>query len=121
MPTRSFLPIGKEENFTGLIDLVQNVAYSFDENPDDLLGLNPVTMAIPDNLVAQAKEYRDKLIEAVCDFDDVIAEKYLNGHEISVPELLLGVRKATISLQFTGVIPGSAYKKKVFSVCLIAS
>jgi len=107
-----FLPIGKEENFTGLIDLVQNVAYSFDENPDDLLGLNPVTMAIPDNLVAQAKEYRDKLIEAVCDFDDVIAEKYLNGHEISVPELLLGVRKATISLQFTGVIPGSAYKKK---------
>jgi len=41
-----FLPIGKEENFTGLIDLVQNVAYSFDENPDDLLGLNPVTMAM---------------------------------------------------------------------------
>ena len=69
-------------------------------------------MPIPDNLVAQAKEYRDKLIEAVCDFDDVIAEKYLNGQEISVPELLLGVRKATISLQFTGVIPGSAYKKK---------
>jgi elongation factor G len=107
-----FLPIGKEENFTGLIDLVQNVAYSFEENPDDLLGLNPATMPIPDALVAQAKEYRDKLIEAVCDFDDVIAEKYLNGQEISVPELLLGVRKATISLQFTGVIPGSAYKKK---------
>jgi len=107
-----FLPIGKEENFSGLIDLVQNVAYSFDENPDDALGLNPVTLPIPDNLVAQAKEYRDKLIEAVSDFDDVIAEKYLNGEEITVPELLLGVRKATISLQFTGVIPGSAYKKK---------
>ena len=107
-----FLPIGKEENFSGLIDLVQNVAYSFDENPDDLLGLNPTTMPIPDSLVAQTKEYRDKLIEAVSDFDDVIAEKYLNGEEISVPELLLGVRKATISLQFTGVIPGSAYKKK---------
>ncbi len=107
-----FLPIGKEENFSGLIDLVQNVAYSFEENPNDLLGLNPATMPIPENLVAQAKEYRDKLIEAVSDFDDVIAEKYLNGEEISVPELLLGVRKATISLQFTGVIPGSAYKKK---------
>ncbi len=107
-----FLPIGKEENFSGLIDLVQNVAYSFDENPDDLLGLKPTTMPIPDSLVAQTKEYRDKLIEAVSDFDDVIAEKYLNGEEISVPELLLGVRKATISLQFTGVIPGSAYKKK---------
>ncbi|MDP3068836.1 MAG: elongation factor G [Opitutaceae bacterium] len=107
-----FLPIGKEEGFSGLVDLVQNVAYSFDESPDDQLGLNPVTIPIPENMVSQAKEYRDKLIEAVCDFDDVIAEKYLNGEEISVEELLLGVRKATISLQFTGVIPGSAYKKK---------
>ncbi len=107
-----YLPIGKEENFSGLIDLVQNVAYSFEEDPSDLLGMNPKTMPIPADMQAQAKEYRDKLIEAVCDFDDVIAEKYLNGQEISVPELLLGVRKATISLQFTGVIPGSAFKKK---------
>ena len=106
-----FLPIGKEENFTGLIDLVQNVAYIFDETTDPL-GMNPVTSAIPADLVAQTKEYRDKLIEAVSDFDDVIAEKYLNGVEISVAELMLGVRKATISLQFTGVIPGSAFKKK---------
>ncbi len=106
-----FLPIGKEENFTGLIDLVQNVAYIFDETTDPL-GMNPVTSAIPADLQAQAKEYRDKLIEAVSDFDDVIAEKYLNGVEVSVAELMLGVRKATISLQFTGVIPGSAFKKK---------
>src|SRR5205814_10176618 len=63
-------------------------------------------------MVAQAKEYRDKLIEAVCDFDDVIAEKYLGGEEVSVDELMLGVRKATISLGFTGVVPGSAFKKK---------
>ncbi len=107
-----FLPIGKEEGFAGLVDLVQNVAYSFEEDPADQLGMNPKTMPIPDEMVAQAKEYREKLIEAVCDFDDVIAEKYLNGEEISVPELMLGVRKATISLQFTGVIPGSAFKKK---------
>jgi len=70
-----FLPIGKEENFSGLIDLVQNVAYSFEEDPKDLLGMNPKTMPIPADLVAQAKEYREKLVEAVCDFDDVIAEK----------------------------------------------
>ena len=107
-----FLPIGKEENFSGLVDLVQNVAYSFDEDPADQLGMNPKTLPIPAEMVAQAKEYREKLIEAVCDFDDVIAEKYLNGEEITVPELMLGVRKATISLQFTGVIPGSAFKKK---------
>src|SRR5215207_10159353 len=107
-----FLPIGKEENFTGLVDLVQNIAYSFSESADDPLGMNPTTIPIPDEMKAQAKEYRDKLIEAVSDFDDVIAEKYLNGEEIGVNELMLGVRKATISLQFTGVFPGSAFKKK---------
>jgi elongation factor G len=52
------------------------------------------------------------LIEAVSDFDDVIAEKYLGGEEISVNELMLGIRKATISLRFTWVVPGSAFKKK---------
>jgi len=106
-----FIPIGKEENFTGLVDLVQNIAYIFDETKDPL-GMAPVTSAIPADMQAQAKEYRDKLIEAVSDFDDVIAEKYLGGEEITVDELMLGVRKATISLQFTGVIPGSAFKKK---------
>jgi len=106
-----FLPIGKEENFNGLVDLVQNVAYIFDETTDPL-GLNPITTEVPANMVEQTKEYRDKLLEAVSDFDDVIAEKYLNGEEISVEEFMLGVRKATISLQFTGVIPGSAFKKK---------
>jgi elongation factor G len=107
-----FLPIGKEENFTGLVDLVQNVAYSFDENPNDQLGMNPTTLPIPAEMAAQAKEYRDKLIEAVSDFDDTIAEKYLGGEEITTPELMLAVRKATISLKFTGVVPGSAFKKK---------
>ncbi len=106
-----FIPIGKEENFTGLIDLVQNIAYIFEDTTDPL-GMEPVTSAVPENMKAQTKEYRDKLIEAVSDFDDVIAEKYLNGEEITVSELMLGVRKATISLQFTGVVPGSAFKKK---------
>jgi elongation factor G len=107
-----FLPIGKEEGFSGLVDLVQNLAYTFEEDPADQLGMNPKTIPIPAEIQAQTKEYREKLIEAVCDFDDVIAEKYLNGEEVSVAELMLGVRKATISLQFTGVIPGSAFKKK---------
>ena len=107
-----FIPIGKEDKFSGLIDLVQNVAYSFEEDPSDQLGMNPKTMPVPAEMAALTKEWRDKLIEAVCDYDDVIAEKYLGGEEISVNELMLGVRKATISLQFTGVVPGSAFKKK---------
>ena len=106
-----FIPIGKEENFSGLVDLVQNLAYIFDDTKD-LLGLNPVTSEIPAEYAAQAKEYREKLIEAVCDFDDVLAEKYLGGEPIAVEELALAVRKATISMKFTGVIPGSAFKKK---------
>ena len=106
-----YLPIGKEENFSGLIDLVQNIAYIFDETKDPL-GLAPVTAAIPAEYAAQAKDYRDKLLEAVSDFDDVIAEKYLNGEEISTEEFILAVRKATISMKFYGVIPGSAFKKK---------
>jgi elongation factor G len=106
-----YIPIGQEENFIGLIDLVQNVAYLFDDTKDQL-GMNPVTAPIPADYAAQAKEYREKLIEAVCDFDDVIAEKYLSGEEIKTEELILAVRKATVSMKFTGVIPGSAFKKK---------
>jgi elongation factor G len=106
-----FIPIGSEDNFRGVVDLVQNLAYIFEDTTDQL-GTVPVTSEIPADLKDQAKEYRDKLIEAVSDFDDTIAEKYLNGEEISVGELMIGVRKATISLQFTGVVPGSAFKKK---------
>jgi elongation factor G len=105
-----YLPIGAEENFSGMIDLVQMVAYIFDEK--DALGLNPVTTEIPEAHKEEAKKYRDALIEAVCDFDDDLAEKYLSGAEIPVNQLMLAVRKATISLKFFGVIPGSAFKKK---------
>jgi elongation factor G len=106
-----YIPIGQEENFNGLIDLVQNVAYIFDETKDQL-GMDPVTSPIPAEYEEQAKKYRERLIEAVSDFDDVIANKYLEGQEITTPELILAVRKATCSMKFTGAIPGSAFKKK---------
>ena len=108
-----FIPIGKEENFSGVVDLVQNVAYYFDDlSPDDPLGMAPNTKPVPAELADQAKEYREKLIEAVSDFDDALAEKYLGGEEVGTDELMLAVRKATVSMKFTGVIPGSAFKKK---------
>lgn len=106
-----FIPIGAEENFTGLIDLVQNVAYVFGDDEDEL-GLKPRTSEIPAEYAEQAQEYREKLIEAISDFDDVIAEKYLGGEDISVEELQIGVRKATISMNFVGAVPGSAFKNK---------
>ena len=106
-----FLPIGAEENFSGLVDLVQMVAYIFPADDVDL-GLNPVTSEIPAEMRDEAKRYRDQLIEAVSDFDDALAEKYLAGEPIATNDLMLAIRKATISLKFTGVIPGSAFKKK---------
>jgi elongation factor G len=107
-----FLPIGAEEKFAGLVDLVQMRAYYFEEDPNDPLGLNPKMGEIPAGLLADAKKYREKLIEAVADCDDEIAHKYLEGAGIGVNELMIGIRKATVSLKFCGVIPGSAFKKK---------
>lgn len=105
-----FLSIGAEENFKGLIDLVKMVAYIYDETDDS--GVRFDTVAIPDDYADQAAEYRESLIEAVSDFDDEIATKYLEGEEISEDELRLAIRKATISIKFVGVIPGSAFKNK---------
>ena len=105
-----FLPIGNEENFSGLVDLVQECAYMF-EDPSNM-DLDPTRHPIPAELAGKFKEYREKLIEAVSDFDDALAEKYLGGEAITPAELLVAVRKATVSMKFTGVIPGSAFKKK---------
>jgi elongation factor G len=105
-----YLSIGAEENFKGLIDLVKMVSYIYDETDDS--GVRFDTVAIPDDYADQAAEYRESLIEAVSDFDDEIATKYLEGEEISEDELRLAIRKATISIKFVGVIPGSAFKNK---------
>jgi len=105
-----FLPIGAEENFKGLIDLVKMVAYIYDETDES--GVRFDTVDIPDDYADQAAEYRESLIEALSDFDDELATKYLEGEEITEDELRLAIRKATISIKFVGVIPGSAFKNK---------
>jgi elongation factor G len=105
-----FLSIGAEENFKGLIDLVKMVAYVYDESDDS--GVRFDTVEIPSDYSDQATEYRESLIEALSDFDDDIATKYLEGEDISEDELRLAIRKATISIKFVGVIPGSAFKNK---------
>ena len=105
-----YLAIGAEENFRGLVDLVKMVAYIYDESDES--GVRFTVEDIPADLSDQASEYREALIEAISDFDDDIANKYLEGEEISEDELKLGIRKATLSLKFIGVIPGSAFKNK---------
>jgi len=105
-----FLAIGAEENFKGLIDLVKEVAYVYDDTDES--GVKFDTVDIPADYQDQSSQYRESLIEAVSDFDDDIASKYLEGEEISEDELRLAIRKATVSIKFVGVIPGSAFKNK---------
>ena len=105
-----FLPIGSEEDFIGLIDLTTMEARVYDTT--DSSGMTFKTQAIPADLVDQAAEYREKLIEALADFDEALAEKYLEGEELTADDIRAAIREATISLGFCGVIPGSAFKNK---------
>lgn len=105
-----FLNIGAAETFIGLIDLVKMQAYVYDEK--DEKGMRYDTIEIPAEQLERAKKAREQLIEAVADFDDNLAEKYLEGEQITEAELRLAIRRATHSLNFVGVIPGSAFKNK---------
>lgn len=105
-----FLNIGQAEDFKGLIDLVTMKAYIYDESDEQ--GMRYHTLEIPSEHIERARLGREKLIEAIVDFDDVLAEKYLEGQEITELELRRGIRTATASLNFIGVIPGSAFKNK---------
>ncbi len=104
-----YLPIGAEENFTGLIDLVTMKAHIYD---DSSAGARFSEEEIPEEYKAQAEEYREKLLEDIAAADDELAMKYLEGEEITENELRLGIRAATLAHKFVGVIPGTAFKNK---------
>jgi len=103
------LPIGAEENFRGPIDLVTMKALYYD---DETLGAKFVEGDIPDQLMPQAREYREKMIEAISDIDEKIMEKYLSGGEISENEIRAALRKGTVEMKFTPVLCGTAFKNK---------
>jgi elongation factor G len=110
------LPIGAEDQFEAIIDLVEMNAVFY---ADDL-GENLEVREIPEEYLAQAKEYREKLIEAVAELDEVLMEKYLNGEEITKEELKAGIRKGTVNVDFYPVICGSAFKNKGVQLMLDA-
>jgi elongation factor G len=103
------LPIGAEDKFAGIIDLIQMNAVIWEE---ESLGAKFRVEAIPEGLAGQAGEYREKLIEAVADCDEAIMEKYLEGQEISESELRKAVRSAALSLKIVPVLCGSAFRNK---------
>ena len=113
-----FLNIGSGDTLVGLVDLIKMRAYVYRD--DSVNGLSYDTVDIPPEMLEDAKKYRELLIEALSDFDDTVAEKYLEGKEITDNELKSAIRKATLSLKFVGVIPGSAFKNKGVQMLLDA-
>jgi elongation factor G len=108
-PAVTQLPIGAEDKFTGIVDLVAMKAVVWE---DESLGAKFHEEEIPADLKAQAEQYREKLLEAAADADEAIMEKYLEGKEISEAELRRGIRNATLSLKIVPVLCGSAFRNK---------
>ncbi len=108
-PVALQLPIGSEEKFAGIIDLVQMKAVIWE---DDSLGAKFRVEAIPESMIAEARQYHDKLLEAVADSDESIMEKYLEGKEISESELRRAIRNAALAIKIVPVLCGSAFRNK---------
>jgi elongation factor G len=103
------IPIGKESEYRGSIDLITMKAYVYD---DETLGAKYKIEEIPADLMDKAKEYREKMLEAVAEFDDQVMEKYLNGQSLTEEEIRKVIRAAAISMKVTPVLCGSAFKNK---------
>ncbi|MDF0644836.1 MAG: elongation factor G [Nitrospira sp.] len=103
------IPIGKESEYRGSIDLITMKAYVYD---DETLGAKYKVEEIPADLLDKAKEYREKMLEAVAEFDDQVIEKYLNGQTLTEEEIRRAVRASAIAMKVTPVLCGSAFKNK---------
>lgn len=110
------LPIGAEDQFQAIIDLVEMKAYFYTND----LGTDIEVKEIPEEYQAQAEEYREKLIEAVAELDEELMEKYLGGEEITNEELKAAIRKGTVNVEFYPVLCGSAFKNKGVQLMLDA-
>ncbi len=103
------IPNGAEEAFIGPVDIITNKAFQFDV---ESMGQGYQETAVPDALVPQVAAQREKLLEALADFDENIMEKYLSGAEISVEEIKAAIRRGTIEMKITPVLCGTAFKNK---------
>jgi elongation factor G len=103
------IPVGAEDQFKGIVDLVTMKARIW---RDETLGAAYDDVDIPEDLVEKAKEYREKMVEAAAESDDHLMEKYLNGEALTEEEIVRGIRKGTIAQKFFPVICGSAFKNK---------
>lgn len=107
-PVALQIPIGKEDTFKGMIDLVTMKAEIYEDDLGNVIN----ETEIPDDLKAQAEEYRGILLEAVAETDDALMEKYFAGEELTVDEMRAAIRKATLNMSMNPVFCGSSYKNK---------
>ena len=110
------LPIGSEDDFRGIIDLIKMKAEIYTND----LGTDILEEDIPADMLEMAQEYREKLVEAVAETDEELMMKYLEGEEITNEELKAGIRRATINVEFFPVLCGSAFKNKGVQLMLDA-
>jgi len=103
------IPVGAEDQFKGIVDLVEMKAVIW---RDETLGAKFDIVDIPDDLLEKAKSYREQMIEAVSEFDDKLFEKFVEGQPLTTDEVRAGIRKATIAMKIFPVICGSAFKNK---------
>ena len=103
------LPIGREAEFRGAVDLVTMKAYLYN---DESLGATYEVEDIPADLLGLAKEYREKMLEAVAEYDEQVLERYLSGETLSQEEIKRAIRGGTIALKITPVLCGAAFKNK---------
>ena len=102
------LPIGSEDTFKGLIDLIEMKAFVYYDD----LGKDEREEEIPEDMKAKAEEYHNALIEAVAETDEALMEKFFDGEELTVPEIKAAIRKATIANEMVPVLCGTAYRNK---------
>ncbi len=102
------LPIGKEDYFQGIVDLFEMKAYIYNDSKGEDISITD----IPDDMKDQAEEYHTKLVEQICEFDDALMEKYLEGEEPTIDEMKKALRKATINNEGVPVCCGSAHQNK---------
>jgi elongation factor G len=103
------IPIGAEEHFKGVVDLIKMKAIIWH---DETMGAEYDVEDIPANLVDEAQEWRDKMLECASNYDDDLMEKYLEGEDITEEQIIAAIRKGTVAMEITPMVCGSSYKNK---------
>jgi elongation factor G len=114
------IPIGVEDKFIGIVDLIEMCAHVWDDKSQSDYGSSFLTREIPPELMQDALEYREKMLESIAEYDDALLEKYLAGEDLYPADIRKALRKATLEAEVTPVLCGSAFRNKGVQLLLDA-